>query len=315
MSGDRPPSGPHSVPSSKPTVQTVRMMSPRPSGPRLPPSSVRFPAAGDVLPSPRGTYTVERAIGQGAYGAVYAAIGPFDQRYALKLLVPANRPYAEVQTEWAKETERLLRLRHPNVVYMHDAFEADFLFYMALEWCSCSLHDFLDSAIAPELSLELVRQILAAVQYLHDHDIVHGDLHPGNVLIVKGDRPTVKLADFGISQELHGSRAVRPDIVHHGIMAPEVAKAGYTSRQSDIYQVGLLLYWMFTGSPPIDYDVPYAELLRQVNEGVPRVRAEALGSPIGKVIAKMLRRREEFRYAGAREVWDDLKVLPDWKGP
>ena len=86
----------------------MRMASPRASGPRLPPSSVRFPAPGDVLTSSRGTYTVERAVGQGAYGAVYAAIGPFDQRYALKLLVPANRPYVEVQTEWKKETERLL---------------------------------------------------------------------------------------------------------------------------------------------------------------------------------------------------------------
>lgn len=298
------------VPSSHPTVKTARLVAPR-----TPPSQVRYPAHGDVLKSPRGTYVVERAIGQGAYGAVYEAIGPFDQRYALKLLTPANRPYREVQAEWVRETERLLRLRHPNVVYMHDAFEDRFLFYMALEWCSCSLRDFLDSAVAPELALELIRQILAAVSYLHDNDIVHGDLHPGNVLIVKGDRPMAKLADFGISLELNGSRSVRPEVVHHGIMAPEVAKEGYTSRQSDIYQVGLLLYWMVTGSSAVSYDLPYEELLRQVNEGVPRAKAEALGSPVGQVIAKMLRRREAFRYASAREVWDDLRKLPDWRGP
>lgn len=293
------------------TSRTHRMMpAVRPQA--GPPTQVRFPAPGDVLSSARGGYHVTRALGKGAYGAVYEAIGPFDQRYALKLIVPANRPYAEVQAEWARESQRLLVLRHPNVVYMHDAFEHDFLFYMALEWCSYSLRDLLQASIAPELAIELTRQMLAAIQYLHDNDIVHGDLHPGNVLVLQGERPFVKLADFGISQELHGRGFARPDIVHHAIIAPEVAAAGYTSRQSDLYQVGLLLYWMVVGAPALDYGVPHAELLKQVNDGLPRARAEKLGTPIGHVIAKLLRRREAYRYASAREAWDDLRKLPEW---
>ena len=300
-----PPSSPQHPPTQQHSSATT-----------TPPQQVMFPQPGQVLASPRAVYHVGRTLGQGAYGAVYEATGPFDQRYALKLLVPANRPYAEVHAEWVREAERLLRLRHPGVVYMHDAFESEFLFYMALEWCSSSLKDWLVGPLEPETAIEVTRQILAAVQYLHESDIVHGDLHPGNVLVLGTPGATaadggvafrVKLADFGISQELHGRGFARPNVVHHAIMAPEVVAAGYTSRQSDIYQIGLLLYWMVTGTAALDYALPYADLVKQVAEGVPRTRAEGLKSPIGAILAKMLRRREAYRYASAREVWDDLK--------
>jgi eukaryotic-like serine/threonine-protein kinase len=163
------------------------------------------------------------------------------------------------------------------------------------------------------LVIEMTRQTLAAVQFLHDNDVVHDDLHAGNVLITHLDRPTVKISDFGISHELRGMPAVRPNVVHHAIMAPEIIATGYTSKQSDLYQVGLLIYWMLVGEPAIQMDVPYQELVRQVSDGEPRKRAEQLGTPLGNLIAKMLRRREAFRYTSAREVWADLRELPAWK--
>jgi len=279
-----------------------------------PPINVRFPATGAELVSPRGTYRVERVIGEGEFGAVYDCSGPFDQAYAIKMMRPSNRPYAEVQAEWAKEAERLLSLRHPNVVYIHDAFEQGNLFYLALERCDHPLSAMLGSAMHESLVLELGRQILFAVQFLHDHDIVHDDIHAGNVLVTHAaDRPVVKLADFGISHELAGLPSVRPDVVHHAIMAPEILSSGRTSRQSDIYQVGLLLYWMVTGTSPIDMSAPYEELVRQVSSGEPRRKAEALGTPLGLVIAQMVRRREAYRYASARDAWAHLRELPAWK--
>jgi serine/threonine-protein kinase len=165
-----------------------------------------------------------------------------------------------------------------------------------------------------ELAIELFRQMLAAVQYLHDWDLVHDDLHPGNVLIQQADRPIVKLSDFGISAELRGAPTVRPEIVHHAIMAPELIAAGYTSKQSDLYQLGMVMFWMITGSPPLDRHVPYEMLVRQISEGVARQRAEQLGTPLGNIIAKMLRRRDAYRYTSAREVWMDMRTLPAWQG-
>ncbi len=285
---------------------------------RMPTSSqpvltVQFPQIGSVLESARGKYLVHNVLGTGEFGAVYECTGPFDQVYALKMMRPANRPYAEVQGEWAREVQRLLSLRHPNVVYIYDAFEQNYLFYLALERCDHPLTAMLGTPMQEGLVIELARQLLAAVQFLHDQDIVHDDLHPGNVLITHADRPIVKISDFGISNELRGAAAIRPNVVHHAIMAPEILVTGYTSKQSDLYQVGLLLYWMLVGQPAIDTHAPYAELVRQVADGDARKRAEALGTPLGALIAKMLRRREAYRYTSAREVWADLRELPAWQ--
>lgn len=289
----RPPSHPQSIP---------------PNGALL-----RFPQQGSLLVSPRGAYLVHATLGTGEFGAVYEGVGPFDQVYALKMMRPANRPYAEVQAEWAKEVQRLLSVRHPNVVYIYDAFEHNSLFYLALESCDHPLKAMLGQPLQEGLTIELARQLLAGVQFLHDNDIVHDDLHPGNVLITHVDRPIVKISDFGISQELRGLPAIRPNVVHHAIMAPEILATGFTTKQSDLYQVGLLMYWMLVGEPAIPPGMAYADLCRWVADGEPRRRAEAIGTPLGDLVARMLRRREQFRYTTAREVWGDLRELPAWK--
>jgi serine/threonine-protein kinase len=281
------------------------------SAPRL---TVQYPQVGATLTSKRGDYTVRSTLGAGEFGAVYDCVGPFDQTYAIKMIRPANRPYADVYAEWAREAGRLMSLRHPNVVYIHDAFEQTNLFYLALERCDHPLTPMLGTPMQEGLAIELVRQLLAAVQFLHDNDIVHDDLHPGNVLVThSSDRPVVKISDFGISHNLAGAPAIRPNVVHHKIMAPEVVSSGYTSKQSDLYQVGLLLYWMVTGAPAIAPGLTYQELVKVVSDGEPRQRAEAIGTPLGKLVAKMLRRRDTYRYTSAREVWADLRGLPAWQ--
>jgi serine/threonine protein kinase len=313
-----PPLTPYGLTQKMPAVTAVPTAT---SGPEstaaypVAPPAVQFPQVGTVLVGSRGEYLVQSIIGAGEFGAVYESVGPFDQIYALKMVRPANRPYEEVHGEWAREVLRLLSLRHPNVVYIFDAFEQGNLFYLALEKCDHALEAMLGIPMQEGLVIELARQLLAAVQFLHDNDVVHDDLHPGNVLISHGsDRPNVKISDFGISRELRGMPAIRPNVVHHAIMAPEIIATGYTGKQSDIYQIGLLLYWMLTGESAVPREVPYPELVRCVADGVPRLRAEEIGTPIGQLVAKMLRRREQFRYGSAREVWAELRTLPAWQG-
>lgn len=321
-SGTIPPPAPISQPSVTPTnafpPASAAQTGSFPAAPVSSPApaqriTVRYPQPGSQLRSARGVYQVNKVIGMGEFGAVYEAIGPFDQVYAVKVIRPANRPYQEVHAEWAREVERLMSLRHPNVVYIYDAFEQEHLFYLALERCDHPLTAMLGVPMQEGLVIELARQTLAAAQFLHDQDIVHDDLHPGNVLISHGDRPIVKISDFGISHELRGAPAVRPNVVHHKIMAPEILASGYTSKQSDIYQVGLLMYWMLVGVPAVPPNMPYQELVRFVSDGEPRRRAEAIGTPLAMLIAKMLRRREAYRYTSAYEVWNDLRVLPSWQ--
>ena len=93
---------------------------------------IPFPTPGTTLTSSRGKYVVGALIGDGQYGSVYECVGPFDQAYALKMLRPANKAYQAVKDEWSHEMIRLESVRHPNIVYIHDAVEDNFLFYFAL---------------------------------------------------------------------------------------------------------------------------------------------------------------------------------------
>lgn len=272
---------------------------------------IPFPTPGTTLTSARGTYVVGALIGDGQYGSVYECIGPFDQRYALKMLRPANKSYQAVRDEWSQELQRLERYRHPNIVYIHDAFENNYLFYLALERCDTSLKALVGRPFPDLLLAEICRQLLMTLQYLHDSGVVHSDLHAGNVLISQIDRsPIVKLTDFGVAHQLQGNtRWFRPQVANPKILTPELVTAGYTTTQSDLYQFGLLMFQMHTGTSAIDVDVQYPEITRQISDGAPRKKAEALGTPVGNVIAKLLRRRDAYRYQYAREVWEDLRQV------
>ena len=173
-----------------------------------------IPVPGGSVRSPRGaTYLLGALMGEGSFGAVFDCIGPFDQPFALKMFRPGERPYSQVREEWQREAERLYRLRHPNVVYVFDYFESQGLFYLVLERCDHSLSDMLGRAFTDRLVVDLSRQILFALQYLSDSEIIHNDLHAGNILVQQGDELVLKLSDLGIAQELSGQRAVRPQLV------------------------------------------------------------------------------------------------------
>jgi serine/threonine protein kinase len=272
-----------------------------------------YPLPGGVVKSPRGaSYLLGDLMGEGSFGAVFDCLGPFDQPFALKMFRPGKRHYSEVRAEWLKEAERLYRLRHPNVVYVFDYFESQGLFYLVLERCDHSLSDMLGRAFTDRLVVDMSRQILFALQYLSDSEIIHNDLHAGNILVLQGDELTLKLSDLGIAQDLAGQQAVRPQLVQHRIMAPELIAGGYTTKQSDLYQLGLLMYEMHTGEYPLDTTQGYDAMLQQIKEGVPRLKAEALSTPIGNIASVLLRRNEQYRYTSPAQVWEELRKLNVW---
>jgi hypothetical protein len=74
------------------------------------------------------------------------------------------------------------------------------------------------------------------------------------------------------------------------------------------------MYKMHTGEYPIDFSLGYDDIVRQIKEGVPRMRAESLGTPIGQIASVMLRRQEQYRYTSPAQAWDDLRKLDVWGG-
>lgn len=267
---------------------------------------------GGSVVSPRGrVYLLGERLGDGSFGEVFDALGPFDQPCAVKVFRPRQHQ-AVVREQWLKEASRLYQLRHPHIVYVFDYFEVSGLFFLVMERCDHTLEVMLSVPFTDRLVIEVMRQLLFAAQYLSDNEILHNDIHAGNVLVVQGTNLIAKLSDLGIAQDLSGRPQVRPELVQHRIMAPELVAGGYSTKQSDLYQLGLLMYHMHTAASAIDASEGYDKMLQQIRTGVPRARAEALGTPLGEIIAGMLRRHEQYRFASPAQVWEELRKLDPW---
>ncbi|HEY6726650.1 MAG TPA: serine/threonine-protein kinase [Polyangiaceae bacterium] len=267
---------------------------------------------GGSLISPRGrVYLLGERLGDGSFGDVFDAVGPFDQRCAVKVFRPRLHQ-AAVREQWLKEASRLYQLRHPHIVYVYDYFEVAGLFFLVMERCDHTLEVMLSAPFTDRLVIEIMRQLLFAAQYLSDNEVLHNDIHAGNVLVVQGQNLIAKLSDLGIAQDLSGRPSVRPEMVQHRIMAPELVRGGYSTKQSDLYQLGLLMYHMHTAESAIDTSGGYDAMIEQIHEGVPRARAEALRTPLGEIIAVMLRRHEQYRFASPAQVWEELRRLQSW---
>jgi serine/threonine-protein kinase len=270
------------------------------------------PRVGDFITNPRGyRYRLVSALSSGGFSTVFDGVDIFETHVAVKVFAP-TAPYPEVRERWFAEAALLQQLHHPNITYIFDAFEYRSGFYLVLEKALGNLSRYITGApqLHPTAVLYIAQQLLMALHFVHERQVIHEDLHPGNILEYAGG--LVKISDFGISRRLaapHGQ--VAPATFHRKFVVPELASQGYTTQQSDLYHLGLILYALVRGQHAIDPNLPDEEISRQAIDGVPRARAEQLGTPLGTVIAKLLRRRGQYRYGSAVDAWNDFrKLLP-----
>jgi hypothetical protein len=152
-------------------------------------------------------YYIGDKIGGGNFGIIYDCKDVFGQDYVCKIL-KTNRPEEEVQADWAKETQFLFTLNHPNIVQLYDAFCFNNLYHMILERCSGSMRDYVDRhgpLSGPDV-VSVGGMILAGLHHIHLRNIIHRDLHVDNILYAPPRTPNqklcIKISDFGISKLL-----------------------------------------------------------------------------------------------------------------
>lgn len=261
-------------------------------------------------------YFITHKLGEGSYGQVFRCRDFFGQPFVLKILKPF-KPKQEVERDWEKEVGFLLGLRHPNVIHIFDMFQFRGWYCMVLEEAAGSLRDLVATkGRLPQADvISVAGQILSALHHIHSRGVIHRDLQIDNILYINNkassiDPYLIKITDFGISKFHAGMDWGIQAFTNIGRpydVAPELVTMGYTTQQSDIYQLGLVLYYLYTGAPalgPEDGSSPDA-----IIGGVARLRAEAIGTPLGYCIAKMLRRHTEWRFKDSREVWLELSQL------
>jgi serine/threonine protein kinase len=207
-----------------------------------------------------GPYRVLRLLGRGGMGSVWLADrvdGLFERQVALKVMHSALVNTRE-QERFARERQIVGALRHPQIAELLDAgFSDDGQPYLALEYVAgMSITAHCDALRLPlSRRIELMVQVLSAVQYAHGNLVIHRDLKPSNILITAAHE--VKLLDFGIAKLMSDGVARETDLtaVVGRALTPEFASPEQLSGQpltiaSDIYSLGVVLYLLMCGERP-----------------------------------------------------------------
>jgi TolB-like protein/Tfp pilus assembly protein PilF len=169
-----------------------------------------------------------------------------------------TRQRRDLEQRFARERDILASLEHPHIARLYDAgIDADGLPYLAMEYVEGQqLTNWCDSHMLgiPE-RLELFLQVLDAVQYAHDRQVIHRDLKPSNILVTEAQQ--VRLLDFGVAKLLHAAGMEQTEITRmygHAMTpvyaSPELLCGDPIDARSDIYSLGVLLYEILTGSRP-----------------------------------------------------------------
>ncbi len=262
-----------------------------------------------------GRYELLDEIGRGGMAVVYRARDTELGRYvALKLLHPHLTSHEEARNRFRREAQTVARLRHRGVVEIHDfSGEQGEEIYIVMELVDGTtlrrvLSQRADSPLPPEAAALIAREVFDALAAAHDHDVVHRDVKPENILIGRGAR--IKLTDFGIAHlaGLDQMTVTGQILGSPGYMSPEHIERAEFDARADIFSVGTLLYEMTVGSLPFQGQNPH-QIIKRVVEGYyehPLGVNPAVGHDIARVIVRCLQSDPEQRYSSAREAVREL---------
>ncbi|MGH9839763.1 MAG: protein kinase domain-containing protein [Blastocatellia bacterium] len=271
---------------------------------------------------------IKEYVDAGGMAIVYRAWHKgLEKDVALKILKPEHtHKHPELAEKFRKEGAITHSLQdNPHIVRVIDAktIRAKDLFggmehsCLVMEWLEGrTLRDEIESrgALSQERILKLFEQLCKGVAYAHNNNVVHLDLKPGNIMLVKKNEAEemVKILDFGIA------RILTPDtlyltslIITPEYSAPEQLEQGKVGVWSDIYSLGVILYQMFTGKVPFDGD-SVVDIIKQVVNDPPPLPGKSnpamtISAVVEAVVLKALEKKPEHRYQTVTEFAEALK--------
>jgi eukaryotic-like serine/threonine-protein kinase len=256
-----------------------------------------------------GQYRVEGLLGQGGMGSVFRAHDEaLDRPVAIKVVAPDVAASAELRQRFVQESRTVARLRHPHIVAVYTAGEAEGLLYFVMEFVPGeSLRDRLTRVgqLSEAEAVPILRDIALALDYAHAQGLVHRDVKPENVLLDR-DTGRAMLTDFGVARALQGNLQITGAGFVLGsprYMSPEQASGDADiDGRSDLYSLGLIAVEMLTGAPAVDAPTAASVLVKHLTEAVPSLTgsAPATSPMVATAIDRLLEKDRDARWPHGR---------------
>ncbi|MCI0403015.1 MAG: protein kinase [Acidobacteria bacterium] len=271
-----------------------------------------------------GRYQIKKELGRGAMGTVYRAYDPkIDRVVALKTISISGLNPAEEEDfrkRFVREAQAAGKLSHGSIVTIYDVGEEEtsrtpFIVMEFIE--GTTLEEFARGERLPlERALELAEQVAEALDYAHERGIVHRDIKPANIIITPDGR--AKITDFGIAK-LVQTQFTQPGQVlgTPAYMSPEQLSGGSVDGRSDLFSLGVILYWLLTGDKPFPGDTTTAVSFKVVYKDpiLPSELNPTLGAEYDYVVLHALAKNAAQRYQRGHELADDLEDLRNGRAP
>jgi serine/threonine protein kinase len=268
-------------------------------------------------------YEIDAELGRGAMGVVYRARDPkLDRTVAIKT-VSLSGLDAEAEQEYRKrfvvEARAAGRLSHPGIVTIFDAREEEAEPYLVMEYVEGqSLQQLVsreNRTLPLSTTLRLVQEIAEALHYAHAQGVVHRDIKPANILVTGDGHP--KIADFGIAK-LNQAELTLPGQVlgSPAFMAPEQLSEEGVDARSDLFSLGVILYYMLTGHRPFQGNSTTTVCFKLVNHEPLSVSAfeSKLPAELDTIVSRAMAKDPALRYQSGMAMAADIQRVRDASG-
>lgn len=254
-------------------------------------------------------------IGEGGMGVVYRAryVGN-NRQVAVKLIPDDITTDATLLARFERELEVLKQLNHPNIVHCFGGRCESKQRYYAMEYVSGgTLADYLAERkrLSWESAVDMAIQMCEALQYAHEHGVIHRDIKPGNFLMTESGQ--LKLSDFGLASVVSERRLTAAGRTVGTIlyMAPEQIRGGVLTHHADLYALGCVIYELLSGNTPFTGASAAEVLQRHLKDPVPHVARLVLECPLelDALVCELLAKDPEMRPATAAIVANRLKGI------
>ena len=260
-------------------------------------------------------YEILDVVGQGGMSVVYRAkCHRLNRMVAVKVLKDEFSRDDEFKNRFQDESLSVAMLSHPNIVAVYDVSKAEDMEYIVMELIDgITLKEYLQKKghLSWQETVYFALQIAKALQHAHNRGIIHRDIKPQNIMVLRDG--TAKVADFGIAHQVSKQQTYNKGeaigSVHY--ISPEQAKGSRIDNRADIYSLGVVMYEMLTGRLPFEGTTPVDVAIQHINSVPlnPRDYIKDIPEAIETVTMKAMNPKLSARYMNADELIADLDKI------